>query len=207
MIHMEDQYEYEYEERAFLTEDNFTSILQQLDRSSLSKSYDNKQSYFFVLPEINVSIAASNDNVKAKYKGGQLGLGNGFQEKEFHIQPESLSKSIEFFEALLGVVPQASYQFRINYSLGDNVEVALKYTEMWGFHIELERTYTANTSTKAAEEKYSIQVLSDLADKLGVAFITDEEMIEFKKQCAENKLRGTYSTDAFKDKYGSIFSL
>lgn len=201
------QRQYEYEERAFLEEENFLSTLDYLNSHALSKQHDNKQSYFFVLPDINVSIAASHDNVKAKYKGGQLGLGNGFEEKEFNIQPDSLDDAIEFFSVLLSITPQTSYQFRINFALENNIEAALKYTEMWGFHLEVERTYMADETSKSKEEADSIVLLDDFAHTLGMSYITDQEMRLFKKQCAENKLRGAYTAEQFKDKYGKLFDL
>lgn len=199
--------QYEYEERAFLTEDSFMTALKYLDESALSKCYDNKQSYFFVLPKINVSIAANNSTVKAKYKSGQLGLGNGFQEKEFNIAIDSLADSVKFFEVLLNVTPQESYQFRINYMLEESVEIALKYTEMWGFHLEAERTYVADEVSKNKEELFSSALLKNFARTLGISYITDQEMQVFKKQCAENKLRGAYTTEQFKSKYGKLFDL
>src|SRR3989442_15692104 len=122
---------FEYEERAFLAEDHFLRVKEQLDSLAQVVKTDNKTSYFFVLPNVNASIAASASKTVVKYKGGQLGRGNGFEEHEFSIEPNALPEALRLFTSLLKLEPQVSVQFRINYDLGNNVEVALKYTQMW----------------------------------------------------------------------------
>lgn len=198
---------YEYEERAFLSEADFRSVKHYLDDNALSKQLDNKQSFFFVLPNVNISIAASSTDVKVKYKGGQLGNGNGFEEKEFNIVPESLHDAIAMFSSLLKVSPQESYQFRINYTFESHIEVALKYTQMWGFHLEVERAYVADERTLRQEKERSAKLLDDFANNLELSYITNEEMSEFKKQCERGQNRGNYSTEQFREKYGELFSL
>lgn len=198
---------YEYEERAFLSEDSFGKTKQYLDDNALSKQLDNKQSFFFVLPDVNISIAASSTDVKVKYKGGQLGNGNGFEEKEFYIVPESLRDAIAMFSSLLEVSPQESYQFRINYKFDNQIEVALKYTQMWGFHLEVERVYATDATNLEQEKALSAELLDDFANNLGISYITNKEMSEFKKQCERGQNRGNYSTKEFQGKYGKLFSL
>lgn len=67
--------QYEYEERAFLSEEQFLSIKSNLDQLSSQPEIDNKTSYFFVLPDKNLSLASSLKSTVIKYKAGQLGLG------------------------------------------------------------------------------------------------------------------------------------
>lgn len=199
---------YEYEERAFLDDKSFARIKQYLDNHSTQSTLDNKQSFFFVLPDVNVSIAASEKETKVKYKGGQLGRGNGFEEIEFIIQHDSLQDAIKLFSSFLSIKPQESYQFRINYTLDNSIEVALKYSEMWGFHMEVERIYVAkNEPRKAFEESQSKSILKSFADSLDFKYINDEQMKKFKKQCERGENRGTYSTISFKQKYGNLFGL
>ena len=160
------------------------------------------------MPDVNVSIASSEKETKIKYKSGQLGRGNGFEEIEFKIQPDSLSEAIRLFSSLLSTAPQESYQFRINYTLNQNVEIALKYTAMWGFHMEVERIYTASSELGIRGEKdKSEDVLNSFAHKLDFTYIDDEQMKEFKAQCERGENRGAYSTSEFKQKYGELFGL
>lgn len=198
--------QYEYEERAFLKEDQFLSIKDKLDANAISKQVDNKTSYFFVMPDINLSIAASTDRSVIKYKGGQLGLGNGFEELEIPITQEALQDSIRLFSALLKIEPQFSEQFRINYDLGNNVEVALKYTQTWGFHLEIEKTYE-HTAEIYNEKHKAKQELDTIAADLGISFIDDEVMDQSKKAWAAGEQFGKYSPETFQDKYGHIFSI
>ncbi len=197
---------FEYEERAFLAEDHFLQVKEQLDSLAQVVKTDNKTSYFFVLPNVNVSIAASASKTVVKYKGGQLGRGNGFEEHEFSIEPNALPEALRLFTSLLKLEPQVSVQFRINYDLGNNVEVALKYTQMWGFHLEIEKLYSAATDEdKTGKQHQAQQELEALAQKLGISFITDEEMETFKEECKQGLNRGHYSPEEFRAKYGSLF--
>ena len=199
---------YEYEERAFLSEEQFLKIKEKLDEFCVQKEIDNKHSFFFVLPDINVSVASSSKETKVKYKGGQLGKGNGFEEIEYNIERDSLPEAIKLFTKLLGLPPQESFQFRINYSLNDDIEIALKYTEMWGFHLEAERVYVASSeSEKTLKQAESKDKLDHLASALGFRYITDQEMAVFTEQCKQEKKRGEYSNDEFRERYGGLFGI
>lgn len=199
---------YEYEERAFLSEGQFLTIKEKLDEICIQKEIDNKHSFFFVLPNINMSIADSRKETKIKYKGGQLGKGNGFEEIEYNIRRDSLPEAIKLFTRLFDLSPQESFQFRINYRLGDDVEIALKYTEMWGFHLEVERVYVASSDAeKSFRHAESKSKLEQLALTLGFSYITDAEMTIFTEQCRREKKRGEYSNDEFRKQHGVLFGL
>jgi|GEM_PF-784045 len=198
---------YEYEERAFLSEEQFLKIKEKLDEICVQKEIDNKHSFFFVLPDVNISIASSHKETKVKYKGGQLGKGNGFEEIEYNIERDSLPEAIKLFTKLLGLPPQESFQFRINYSLDDDIEIALKYTEMWGFHLEAERVYVASSEAeKALKQAESKDKLDHLASTLGFSYITDQEMVVFTEQCKQEKKRGEYLNDEFRERYGELYT-
>lgn len=198
---------YEYEDRAFLDEESFIQIKKKLDTEAVSKVLDNKTSYFYVLLDKNVSIASSAEKTVVKYKGGQIGKGNGFVEHEFKLVPESLPEALQLFTSLLELEPQVSEQFRINYQLPDNIEIALKYTQTWGFHLEAEKTYTAtDESDYEINTSNSQKALAFLAEKLRIHYITDLEMEQFKKDSEAGLSRGEYSPDEFKTKYGNLFS-
>lgn len=198
---------YEYEERAFLTDESFLRIKQILDEKSARKTIDNKQSFFFVLPDVNVSIASSAKETKVKYKGGQLGKGNGFEEIEYTIDHHSLESATTLFTRLLKIKPQASFQFRINYVI-DDLEVALKYTQMWGFHIEVECVYTASSTIEQQQRQQECYTkLKGFADNLGFRYITDEEMAIFTEECKQEKNRGEYTPEVFTERYGELFGL
>jgi adenylate cyclase class IV len=204
---MNRDHSYEYEERAFFEEKDFPHIKDTLAKLAKSQKPDNKMSYFFVLPDVNVSIASSTAKTVVKYKGGQLGMGNGFVEHEFAIDPQGLPEALKLFSALLKLEPQVSEQFRINYDMGDGIEVALKYTHMWGFHLEFEKVYqAADEADKGRREDQARAELTKLAEQLGVRFIDDTTMAAFKEQCKQDINRGQYDPSAFRAKYGAEFS-
>lgn len=198
---------YEYEERAFLDENIFLDVKAKLESLALKTSLDNKISYFFVLPDKNVSIATSPIKTVIKYKGGQLGNGgNGFEEHEFEIGVDQLPESIDLFTSLLNLKPLKSEQFRINYILPNSIEVALKYTQTWGFHIEVEKLYTVDESESNEVEKNQAKNDVDrVGDMLGVIYITDEIMKQFVDDIKAEKSKGIYGPDEFRQKYGQLF--
>ena len=199
---------YEYEERAFLTEDDFLKIKAKLDKMAIKITPDNKTSYFFVLPDKNVSIAVSHNKTVFKYKGGQLNNGgNGFEEHEISIDPRSLSEALELFSLLFGLEPEISEQFRVNYVLPNSIEVALKYTQMWGFHLEVEKLYSVDTANDDVSEKEKAKNDVDTVGKmLGVKYISDEVMKDFVEDIKAKKTKGQYSPDEFRKKYGQLFT-
>ncbi len=197
--------QYEYEERAFLKEDQFLAIKDRLEQLATTREVDNKTSYFFVLPDVNVSIASSPQKTVIKYKGGQLGLGNGFEELEIPFSQTALPDAVKLFTTLLKVEPMLSEQFRINYQLSGDIEVALKYTQAWGFHLEVEKTY-GHSNELDAEKQQAKQALDELAQELDITYIDDQTMEASKKAWAAGEQFGEYTPQAFSQKYGSLFS-
>lgn len=197
--------QYEYEERALISEDAFLPIMRQLESMVTHTSLDNKRSYFFVLPDVNVSIAESATKTVIKYKGGQLGLGNGFEEIEVAIARESSTDAIKLLGALLKTEPQFSEQFSINYFLPGSIEVALKYTHTWGFHLEIEKTYDSTQDAEHAQQLAKDE-LAELATNLAVSFITDEAMARYKAAWVAGEQFGAYSPDEFRAKFGNLFA-
>lgn len=192
---------YEYEERAFLEEADFLRVLEKLGSMATSKRSDNKVSFFFVVAGKNLSIAQSPGKAVIKYKEGAVGIGNGFREHEIPIDVQHTDQIIELFGHLLGVQPQVSEQFRMNYILPDGIEIALKYTETWGFHMEIEKTYSSEDEREDAKKK-----ISEAMSSLGIKPLSEEEITAFRKQFdAGGKQRGIYSPDQFREKFGKFF--
>lgn len=201
---MSDATLYEYEERAFLKEDQFLTVKQALEERALRHEVDNKTSYFFVLPDVNISIAVSHAEATIKYKGGQLGIGNGFEELAIPFSQAALQDAIKLFTAILKVEPMQSEQFRLNYWLPDNIEVALKYTQTWGFHLEAEKTYQ-HSADLDTEKQQAKRALETLAHDLDIRYIDDATMDMSKKAWAAGTQFGTYTPEAFAQKYGNLF--
>lgn len=197
---------YEYEERAFIDESEFLPIKAKLEKIARKVTLDNKISYFYIFPDKNISIAASAEKTVVKYKAGKIGIGNGFEEHEFAIQPDHLSAALKFFSSVFQRESFPSEQFRINYELPDSIEVALKYTNAWGFHLEVEKVYFAEEDEDISAKKDQARDDVDaVSKKLGIEHISDAEMKVFLADCVAGKLRGYYSPDEFRKKYGKLF--
>lgn len=197
---------YEYEERAFLSESDFLRIKKYLDKNAAKVEIDNKRSYYFVLPDRNLSIAVSKSKALIKYKSGQIAKGNGFEEHEFNFNTIQVNEAIGLFSALLEIEPQYSEQFRINYFLNDGIGIALKYTLSWGFHIEIEKVYEAvNGEELSNNKKFAGQDIKEIVKILGITPVTLKDMNAFSKDCAIGKNRGEFSPAAFSKRYGKMF--
>jgi len=193
---------FEYEERAFLSEEDFSRVKDLLEKQSVSRAYDNKVSYFFVLPEQNLSIAKSEKKCVIKYKHGAVGVGNGFAEYEIPVDEQHCDQTVSMFSLLFGIKPQTSEQFRINYILPNKVEIALKYTQTWGFHLELEKTYSNEENKPQAKKE-----VEETAELLQIHLITDSEMKEFRDNFdAGGAPKGEYTSEQFRVKFGSLFT-
>lgn len=194
---------YEYEERAFLTEEDFFRVKKVLEDKTISIKHDNKVSYFFVLPEQNLSIAKNEKKCFIKYKHGAVGAGNGFAEYEIPIDAQHCDQTVSMFNLLFGIKPQTSEQFRINYVLPNGVEIALKYTQTWGFHLEIEKTYSNEEDKPLAEKE-----VEETAEQLNIRLITNAEMKTFRDNFdAGGVPTGEYTSDQFREKFRKLFIL
>ncbi len=169
---------------------------------AVSIEIDNKVSYFFVLPEQNLSIAKSEKKCVIKYKHGSVGVGNGFAEYEIPVDKQYLQQTVDMLKMLCGTTPQFSEQFRVNYILPNEIEVALKYTQTWGFHLEIEKIYTDEKDKALAKKE-----VEETADKLKIHLITDTEMKGFRDNFDDGGTpKGEYTSEQFREKFGELFS-
>lgn len=101
---------------------------------------DDKDTYFFLLPEKITKVVnnVSKKTSKIVIKLNRIGRGTSdFEEIEIPINPLDFDKAVKLFSALPFDQIQNSYQKRHNYLL-NGVEVALKWTDSWEYHMELE---------------------------------------------------------------------
>ena len=81
-----------------------------------------------------------------------------------------------------------SFQKRKNY-VYKGVEVALKYSEVWGHHLELEIMIADIKEKEQAEKK-----IREAANDLNIKLMTDEELAEFTKKAEEKNKTKTRSS-------------
>ena len=87
-----------------------------------------------------------------------------------------------------------SFQKRHNY-LFKGVEIALKYSDVWQYHLELEILINDEDKKIVAEKR-----IYEVADELGVRIMTDEELKEFTKKAEEKYKKESRRIELKKEK-------
>ena len=170
------QKQIEVEVRAVFNEAKYNDLKVFLDQNAKDLGQDDKDVYFYLLPNKVVKVVnnISKQTAKIVMKLNRVGKGrNEAEEIEIAISPSDFDKAVKFFSELTFDEVQHSFQKRQNY-LFDNVELALKYSDSWGYHLELEIMIDDESKQKEAEIK-----LSQVAQKLGVKIMNEEEQKNF----------------------------
>jgi len=180
----------EIELRSVFDEKKYNELKEFLGKNAEDLGEDDKDVFFFLLPD---KITKATHNVSKKtakivIKLNRIGRGTSdFEEIEIPINPSDFDKAVKLFSALPFDQIQNSYQKRHNYLL-DGVEIALKWTESWGYHMELEIVVDNVAKREEAENK-----IRKVAEKLGVQIMSEEELKDFTKKIDENYKKGLYN--------------
>ncbi|MGI5826638.1 MAG: CYTH domain-containing protein [Patescibacteria group bacterium] len=180
----------EIELRSVFDEKKYNKLKDFLDKNAQDLGEDDKDVYFFLLPD---KITKATHNVSKKtakivIKLNRIGRGSSdFEEIEIPINPSDFEKAVKLFSALPFDQIQNSYQKRHNYLL-DGVEIALKWTESWGYHMELEIVVDNVVKREDAECK-----IRKVAEKLGVQIMSEEELKDFTQKIDDNYKKGLYN--------------
>jgi len=169
----------EIELRALLDKKAHKRVKKFLDQKAIDLGEDDKDVYFFLLPDKIVKVVdnISQKTAKIVIKLNRLGRGRSdFEEIEIPINPADFEKAVRLFSALPFEQIQNSYQKRHNYKY-QGVDLALKHSESWGYHIELEIIVNNLSQKDQAEEK-----IRKVAQKLGVKVLTEKELAEFARK-------------------------
>lgn len=177
----------EVELRSIFDESKYKELEEFLTKNAKDLGEDDKDVYFFILPDklIKAVDNISKNTAKIVLKLNKIGEGSGFEEIEIPIQRESVEKAVKLFMSLGLNEIQRSFQKRHNYQYKE-AEIALKYSETWGYHLELELLVESKDKVSEAEKK-----LHSLAEELGVKVMTDQELRDFtQKKDAEYRNKG-----------------
>jgi len=176
----------EIEFRARFDERKYKELEQFLKAHAEDCGEDDRDAYFFLLPDKMLKVAHDVMRREARIvvKLNKLGRGSDFEEIELPIAEEHFERAAELLRAL-GFNAMRSYQRRHNYR-HKGVELALKYSDNWGYHLELEIVITNPKQKIAAERK-----IRGVAAELEVRLMTEKELKEFTKT-AENRHQKGY---------------
>jgi adenylate cyclase class IV len=180
----EDKKNIEIEYRARFDEEKYNGLKKFLDASAEDLGEDDKDVYFFLFPDKLVKTVNNTSKKTAKIvlKLNKIGKGSDFEEIEISIRQEDFDKATRLFVAIETGEYMHSYQKRHNY-LYKNIELALKWSEAWGYHLELEIIINDVAEKESSEKK-----IFALAEELGVKIMTDQELLEFT-QVAEREYK------------------
>jgi len=141
----------EIEFRALLTKDKYDNLKDFLNTNSKNLGEDNKDVYFFILPDKLVKIV------------------NNISKKSEILTLLNFTDNIMHF-----------YQKRHNY-LYKGVEIALKYSDIWGYHAELEIVIDDKSKKSKAESK-----IKKIANELNIKLMSNKKLIKFTKRAEQN---------------------
>ncbi len=177
---LEEKKNIEIEHRTRFDEEKYNELQKFLDASAKDLGQDDKDVYFFLFPDKLVKTVnnVSKKTAKIALKLNKIGKGSDFEEIEIPIHQEDFNNATKLFITLEMGEYMHSYQKRHNYLYKD-VELALKWSGDWGYHLELEVVVNDVTKKEDAEKK-----IFAIADELGVKIMTDQELLEFT-QAAE----------------------
>lgn len=174
----------EIEFRSIFSKKKHDELKTFLDENAKNLGPDNKNVFFFIMPDklLKVTDNESKDSAKFTLKLNKIGKGSDFKELEVPIQRGDVDKTVKIFKKLGFDEVQESYQKRHNYEY-KGVEIALKWSEVWTYHIEFEILIEDEKEKKTAEKK-----IKKVADELDVDLMTDEELKAFTEKI-DKKLR------------------
>ena len=145
----------EIEFRAIFGENDFDRLKEYLDLSAENIGEDDKDVFFCIMPDklLKVVDNISKNNAKIVLKLNKIGKGSDFEEIEIPIGREQINDFVKILNAL-GFTDNImhSFQKRQNY-VYKGVEVALKHSEVWGYHLELEIMITDIKEKEQAEKR------------------------------------------------------
>lgn len=173
----------EIEFRSMFGRKKYDDLKKFLDKNAQDLGEDDKDVHFFIMADklLKVVDNVSQKNAKLVLKLSKIGKGSDFEEIEIPISQIEVRRAVKMFKAL-GLTDNImhSFQKRHNY-LYKGVELALKYSDVWKHHLELEVMIDSRKKKAVAEKR-----IQEVADELGVRLMTDQELVEFTRR-AEKK--------------------
>lgn len=167
---------YEIEHRALLTEEKFKKLSDLLSSKAILLGKDDKQVSYYIFSDklLKVVRNISQGTAKISLKFNTLGTGSMFQEVEVTFPEESFSDMHTICNEISS--PDqiiTGTQKRTNYKY-DGVEIALKWSEDWGYHAEFEIMVSDPTEKETADTH-----IREVASILSVPLMTEKEIAEF----------------------------
>ncbi|MFD7547539.1 hypothetical protein ACFV0R_22650 [Streptomyces sp. NPDC059578] len=169
----------EIEMRARFDKEAHDRLVARLKEGGEDLGQDDKHIYFYVLPDqlLKVTDNTAVGTAKITLKGSRIGRGVAFEETEFAIAPADVAAAVKVFNALgFDTAMHEAFNLRHNFRFG-GVEIAVKWSEAWGYHAEFELLLDDGAPDAARTE--AAARIADVAAELGVALMTEQELADF----------------------------
>lgn len=168
----------EVEHRVRFSKEEHDRLLAFLQENGEDLGQDDKNVYFFLFPDklLKVTDNISKNSAKITGKLNKIGEGSGFKEIEFPIARKDVTKAVTLFKIFGFTEVHDSFQSRRNFNY-HGVEIALKYSEIWGYHAELEIIVN-----NEAEKENADRQIHEVAKELGITLMTEDELKRFIKE-------------------------
>ena len=178
----------EVELRSVFDEATHKRLKEYLAKTAKNLGEDDKDVFFFLFPDklLKVVNNISKKTAKIVLKLNRIGKGSTFDENEIPIAPDDCQKAVDMFLHLGFKNMQHTFQKRHNY-LYKGVELALKYSETWGYHLELEIVIHDE-----AQKQEAVNKIAEVGNELGVHLLSDDELTELTKKIDSGFKGGSY---------------
>jgi len=175
---------FEVEFRARFDQKKFNTLKDYLDKNAECLGENNKDCYYYIFPDklLKVVNNVSKGTAKISLKLNHIGNGAIFREIEVYFSSQQFNTAKQLIDSLnLPAKIMHGPQQRIDYRY-KNCEIALKYSDAWGYHLEIEQVVETKGEQLKAEK-----IIREVASDLGVKLMSEEELKEFT-QNAEKKI-------------------
>lgn len=167
---------FEIEHRTLLTQDEYDTLKDRLVKDGTLIGEDDKEVSYYIYPDklLKIVRSISKKTAKISLKLNALGSGSSFKELEVEFPEESTDLMNEICGHISGAdqVIQGTQQ-RTNFKYQD-VDIALKWSEDWSYHVEFEIMIPDLAQKEAADNH-----IKSVAESLGVTLMTEEEVAVF----------------------------
>ncbi len=174
---------FEIEFRAKFNKERFDELKKYLDAHAKNLGDDDKDCYYYIFSDKLLKLVhnTSQKTAKISLKLNRIGEGAMFPEIEAYFPQEEFDTMHRLIDAL-GLPAKVMYgpQKRVNYEYR-GCEIALKWSDAWGYHMEIEQVVTSPEERENAEKQ-----IREVADELGIALMSEEELKRFTRE-AESK--------------------
>lgn len=175
---------YEIEHRAVISEEKYEDLKVALDDQAKSLGEDDKEVAYYIFPNrlLKVVRNISKGTGVLSLKLTALGQGSAFKELEIPFPVEdfdtmnSICKEISVPEqVIVGTQKRSNYEYH-------GVEIALKWSEDWGYHVEFERLISDLAGKDAADAE-----ILEVAKHFSITVMSEEEVASFARAVRERK--------------------